>query len=717
MSSGNSIRDMFFEECDELLEAISDGLAAMEADEAEEDTIHSVFRGVHSVKGGAGAFALEEVVNFAHKFETVLDRVRSDEIEADQALMAVLQRAGDQLSSLIELARDGRDERTAETETILEALAEYLPEEAAGGGGDASFDAVSLAFEPPPMLDLSLDLPGDEPDAASEEPVGEGFAISFTPKADLFINGHEPHLLFQTLKEMGEMEVETTPDSVPALPELDCNQTYLSWKITLYTAEPEHTVQEVFEFVDGLCELTIKPLAAAPTPDETPPPSPPTPIEEAKTSAPAPEAPKAASKPKPASDAPKANAPRATLRVDLDRVDRLINTVGELIINQAMIAQKIDEAGLASGSEVQAELEAYQTLAREIQEGVMAIRAQPVKPLFQRMSRIVREAMDATGKNVKLATEGEGTEVDKTVIERLADPLTHMIRNAVDHGIEQPADRIAAGKEETGTIQLMASHRSGSVLITISDDGAGLNRERILETAIRKGLVSENADLSESEIDNLLFMPGFSTASQISNLSGRGVGMDVVKNSINSLGGRVSISSQAGKGSVFTITLPLTLAVLDGMVVKVGEQVMIVPLSSILETVRPTAADLHPFGVSNWMLRIRETHVPIFDVATQLGMRSTQTDFSEQVLLLVESEGRGQFALAVDNISDQRQVVIKGMQANYGSIPGISAATILGDGKIALILDPDTLTDSTALEQGNRAISEIQGEMKHAANA
>lgn len=725
MSSGNSIKDTFFEECDELLEAMSDGLAEMEAGTDEEDTIHSVFRGVHSIKGGAGAFAMDEVVSFAHRFETVLDRIRSNQLTSDETLMGVLQRAGDHLAVLIEQARQGNEGSMPETETLLEALGVYLDEEDAGEGdeGGATFEAMALSFEPAPIIDLPL--PQIEESAASA-----GFLIKFAPKSELYVNGHEPALMLQALSEMGEMSCKSNADDIPALDTMDWERPYLSWDITLETSEPEHTIQEVFEFVEGLCELSIQPLSNAKTtePDESAPEPPaaqapepePQPVATAPVAEPAPAAPAPIAAPTPQASKPTTqspSAPRATLRVDLERVDRLINTVGELIINQAMIAQKIDEANLPSGSEVQAELEDYQTLAREIQEGVMSIRAQPVKPLFQRMSRIVREAMDATGKSVKLVTDGETTEVDKTVIERLADPLTHMIRNAVDHGIEQQEDRIAAGKDKTGSINLSASHRSGSVLIKISDDGAGLNRERILQTAVKKGLVSPTADLSESEIDNLLFMPGFSTASEISNLSGRGVGMDVVKTSINNLGGRVSISSQTGKGSVFSITLPLTLAVLDGMVVHVTDQVMIVPLSSILETVRPTDGDLHPFGINGWMLRIRDTHVPIFDVATLLGLRASPPDYTDQVLLLVESEDRGQFALAVDDISDQRQVVIKGMQANYGSIPGISAATILGDGKIALIVDPDTLTQVTPPDTQSDASNDDPQEMKYAANS
>lgn len=401
------------------------------------------------------------------------------------------------------------------------------------------------------------------------------------------------------------------------------------------------------------------------------------------------------------------------MRVDLERVDRLINAVGELIINQSVIAQRIEGAAFSTADEVLIDLEDYKLLAREIQEGVMAIRAQPVKPLFQRMSRIAREASEATGKNVQLVTEGDETEVDKTVVERIADPLTHMIRNAIDHGIETPEAREQAGKPETGIIKLSAQHRSGSVLIEISDDGAGLNRSRIREKAIENGIILPDAELSESEIDNLLFAPGFSTAAEVTNLSGRGVGMDVVKTAISALGGRISISSTEGRGSVFSISLPLTLAVMDGMIIMVGEQTMVVPISSILETIRPTAADVSRIGVNGPLLSIRGTYVPVIDLAESLGQPKRELDLTEKVLLVVHTEHLNQCALAVDAIWDQRQVVIKSLEGNYGNIPGVSAATILGDGKIALILDPDAIAGGLTPRASTTSEKQSDRELQH----
>ena len=321
----------------------------------------------------------------------------------------------------------------------------------------------------------------------------------------------------------------------------------------------------------------------------------------------------------------------------------------------------------------------------------MMIRAQPVKSLFQRMARIVRESSADVGKTVRLRTEGEATEIDKTVIERLADPLTHMIRNAVDHGLETTDERLAAGKSTEGIVTLTAAHRSGRVLIEVSDDGGGIDRARVKSMAEDKGLIPPGQDLSDGEIDNLLFMPGFSTASTVSNLSGRGVGMDVVKNAIGALGGRITITSEAGRGTTFSISLPLTLAVLDGMVVRVGTETLVVPLSAISETLSLDEDDARPLGPTTQVVRVRDSFVPLIDLGTELGYSTPRQSYVGAIVLLISHEDGNRAALVVDDIEDQRQVVIKGLQDSYGHVPGVAAATILGDGQIALILDPADL--------------------------
>ena len=365
----------------------------------------------------------------------------------------------------------------------------------------------------------------------------------------------------------------------------------------------------------------------------------------------------------------------------------MINLIGELVINQSMLAQGLEDAGVTGQPLLADGLDEFKQLTRDIQEGVMAIRAQPIKPLFQRMSRIVREACGATEKSARLIIEGEATEVDKTIVERLSDPLTHMIRNAVDHGIENPDVREANGKPREGIVRLCAKHCSGRVLIELSDDGAGVNRKKVREIAENKGLVSPQADLTNADIDNLLFMPGFSTAQEVTDLSGRGVGMDVVKRSIETLGGRVSISSKPGSGTMLSISLPLTLAVMDGMVVRVGSELMIIPIADISESLSPSASTISTVASGQQALLVRGEFVPLIEISKILGMPSNVEKIEDAVVVLTETEGGSRCALLVDDILDQRQVVIKGLEENYGHVPGVAAATILGDGRIALILD------------------------------
>ncbi|AUQ68477.1 chemotaxis protein CheA [Phaeobacter inhibens] len=686
-----SIQDTFFEECEELLEAMDEGLTAIEGGDHDPEVVNAVFRAVHSIKGGAGAFGLDDLVAFAHKFETVFDEVRANRLQLDTKLIQLLLRCSDHLSDLVATSRDGGSVDEAHNDVLVSALEEYIDEEEE----EVVFQPMGLggAFEMAPI-------------EVEQERV---YTIRFHPLKDMYGTGNEPYFLFQTLADLGTLEVTLDESELPGFDALDTDESYLIWALTLTTTEPKSAIESVFEFVEGLCELSIdsdmdeeddaNALAAleaafGAAPEEggdqvTAPFEPP-------VSAPEPEAveaPVAAKAAAPKAEAAKSEqrGPNPTLRVDLERVDRLINAVGELIINHSMLAQQIANLDVADLRDVETELEGFKNLARDIQEGVMSIRAQPVKPLFQRMARIVREASSATGKTAKLITEGEGTEVDKTVIERLSDPLTHILRNAVDHGIEKPEDREAAGKTKSGEIRLSASHRSGSVCIEIKDDGAGVNRPRVKQIAIDKGLIPENADLSDSEIDNLLFLPGFSTAKEISNLSGRGVGMDVVKNAVTALGGRINIASTPGKGSVFTIILPLTLAVMDGMVVSVADQTMVVPITSIVETMRGSDDMVNNLGADGTLLSIRGNFVPVCDVGGALGLSKADQDQPPGVYLLVETETGQRSALAVDDIHDQRQVVIKSLDGVCGNIPGVAAATILGDGKIAMILDPESI--------------------------
>ncbi|MCJ2189266.1 chemotaxis protein CheA, partial [Novosphingobium beihaiensis] len=390
---------------------------------------------------------------------------------------------------------------------------------------------------------------------------------------------------------------------------------------------------------------------------------------------------------KPAAAAPAPPVAGQSIRIDLFKLDRLIDLVGELVIAQAMLVQRLDSAGVTASEE----LSLLETLTRDIQESAMSIRAQPIASVFSRVPRILRDLAASTGKHVKLEVFGETTELDKTVIERLGEPLTHLIRNAVDHGIESAENRIAAGKPAEGTLTLSAEHRSGRILITIADDGAGINREVVLRKAIEKGIVSPEAQLSAEEIDNLIFAPGFSTAQVVSNISGRGVGMDVVRQNVKDLGGRITIESVPGKGTAFILTLPLTLAISDGMIVDVGDQTLVVPLAHVVESLRPGEGDFHGLGSSRQMLNVRGRFIPIISLKEALGAPTGTTDPQAGVLIVVDTESAGQAALLVDDICDQRQFVIKSLATNFRSVEGVAGATILGDGRVALIVDVDGL--------------------------
>jgi two-component system chemotaxis sensor kinase CheA len=745
----NEIKEIFFQECEEQLAELESGLLRLNDGDTDPETVNAVFRAVHSIKGGAGAFGLDDLVSFAHVFETTLDCVRSNKLEASQDLLKVMLRSADVLADLTAASRDGGTVESSRTSGLVAELEAYAkgqplpgasaaPAPAAAAPEPAQAETPAPAAEAPEPTDDSgfqpVPFSFDALDGDDELAIEDGrsvFTVRFKPRSDLYAKGNESVLILRELAKLGDLQVRCETDDLPSVDMLDPEGAYFSWLIRVETDQDEEAVRHVFEFVewDSTVEITAgadeeafaaldaqgedQPMAAIPFDLSLLEDAPAVSAEAAAPEAAAPAAPAAGEAPQAAPNLPLANkaiaaeaekkeavvpavpAAPQTIRVDLDRVDRLINLVGELVINQAMLAQSVVENESGGSSAVNLGLEELQQLTREIQDSVMAIRAQPVKPVFQRMGRIVREIADMTAKQVRLVTEGENTEVDKTVIDKIAEPLTHMIRNAVDHGLETPEKRTEAGKSAEGVLRLSAKHRSGRIVIEIADDGAGINRERVKAKAIENGLITPETNLSDEDIDNLIFHPGFSTADKISDISGRGVGMDVVKRSIQALGGRISITSKPGKGSVFTMSLPLTLAVLDGMVVTVANQTLVVPLTAIVETLQPEKADIHSFGSSQRLIAIRDTFCPLVDVGNILNFRADLANPVEGVALLVESEGGGQRALMVDAIQGQRQVVIKSLEANYTNVPGIAAATILGDGRVALILDVDAVVTAS----------------------
>ncbi|MNK13975.1 Chemotaxis protein CheA [compost metagenome] len=737
-----AIKVTFFQECAELLGDLETNLLALETGEGDIETINAVFRAVHSVKGGAGAFGLEDLVRFAHVFETLMDELRSGRKECDDVTVKTLLRASDVLADHIAAAQGTGAPVDAARSAGLVAELEFLTHgqaaPAVAAAPVAAADEDDFGFKPLtldladfgapaelPSLDLpALDLPSlDLPDLAA--PSAAGWRIVFRPHPRLYASANDVSLLLRELTRLGQTSVELDASGLPSLDALEAEDAHLIWTIDLTGDASEAAVRDVFDFVEMDCDLSITALGGAtpsaeiglpppPVPDaapaepefdiaallakaaapvEAPAPAPvvaaPEPMVVAAPAAPAPK-PVAPAAPAAAPSAPAAVAP-VTIRVDLDRVDRLINVVGELVIQQAMLAQRVMESGLARSSDIALGLEDLELLTRDIQDSVMAIRAQPVKSVFQRMPRLVREVAEMTGKRVRLVTSGEDTEVDKTVVERLAEPITHMLRNAIDHGLESPEEREAAGKPAEGTVRLAALHRSGRIVIEIADDGKGINRPRVRGIAVDRGLIAEDAVLTDDEVDNLIFLPGFSTAETITDVSGRGVGMDVVRRSIQALGGRISISSNPGKGSTFTLSLPLTLAVLDGMVVSAAEQTLVAPLSAIVESLTPRVEDIHHVGGHDAVIRFREEFVPMVDVGRVMGFREDATPLTGGVVMIVETEAGSRAALLVDAINGQRQVVIKSLETHYRHVDGVSAATILGDGSVALILDIDAL--------------------------
>jgi two-component system chemotaxis sensor kinase CheA len=749
MDELEAIKVTFFQECEELLADLEGGLLAMEEGGGDLETVNAVFRAVHSIKGGAGAFGLEPLVRFAHVFETLLDAVRSGSVPNTVELAAVLLRASDILADHVSAARGLGDVDMAASAAMAAELEQWTDPNAAPAAPAPAAAAPAAVEETPPAVIGADDDAMDDDDlgfvfvpqtitveaqAADAELVPSNvWTVSIRPKSDLYRKANETALLLRELSRLGPIKATLDDSALPSLQDLDPEAAFVTWSVRVETDQDEAAIREVFEFVDGDCDLeitrgegslqaTIAAIAAPPEPapaaiEPIAPPTP-APVEAAPppaaAAAPVVDVPPAveAAKPAAAASAPAAAAtPKATpvevpgpgqsvIRVDPERIDRLIDLVGELVINQAMLAQRVGEYGIAPSSNLAMGLDELEQLTREIQDSVMAIRAQPVKSVFQRMPRLVREVANMTGKQARLVMDGENTEVDKTVIERLSDPITHMLRNAIDHGLESPEERKAAGKNPEGVVRLAALHRSGRIVIEVSDDGKGINRERVFGIAVKKGLIAPDLQLTDEEIDNLIFLPGFSTAEKISDVSGRGVGMDVVKRSVQALGGRISISSRPGQGSTFTLSLPLTLAVLDGMVVDVAGETLVVPLAAIVESLRPKPEEVRPLGPVGSVLAVRDSFVPLIDVGLTLGYREESPHPTDGVVLLVEGEDGSRAALVADAIHGQRQVVIKSLEQNYQQVEGVAAATILGDGRVALILDVDATINLRRREGG-----------------
>ena len=652
------LRATYFEESAELLDSTYALLGALAEGRADGDTVHGLFRAIHSIKGGGGAFGFTRVVALAHAMETLLDLLREGEVALDPALLTLLLQGADALADRLTAAREERDLPAGREDALIEAFERETSRADDGAVPRATARAAEIA--------------------TATAAAAAGWRIRFQPQPAMLRNANEPLLLVRALHRLGLVTVEADLDTLPDLHRIEAEDAYLGWRITLATSAPRETVEEIFEFVADDCTLSIEPVADVallPGCDDT--------------DLDAVPAPQTASVPL-AAATPGAAAPAGagqSVRVDVAKVDRLVNLVGELVINQSMLLQLGSQLppelcpGLVTG------LETLSQHLRELQEGVMAIRTQPVRSVFARMPRLVRELSATLGKEARLVITGEGTEIDKTVIEQLADPLTHLLRNALDHGVETPDQRQAAGKPRQGTIHLGAEQRSGRIVIEISDDGRGIDRARVLERAKERGIVPADAVLTEAEIDDLIFLPSFSTAATISSVSGRGVGMDVVRSNIQALGGRIAVESRFGHGTRFVLSLPLTLAVLDGLVVSVGREAYIVPIASIVESMRPERRSIHQVVGRGDVIDVRGDYVPLLPLHRHFGATQAECDPTRGIVVIVETDSVGRVGVLVDELIGQQQVVVKSLEANYGQVEGIGGATILGDGRVALILD------------------------------
>ena len=687
MEDLQQFKQTYFEESGEFLSVAETGLLRLTPGNADMEEINAIFRAVHSIKGGGGAFGFKDLVAFAHEFETVMDGVRNCTIAITDELVDTLIRSNDVLGQLLAHARDNTKPPAGFAAEVVAALKAFA---ASATDAEPEEDEGFGIFDPLP-----------------EGPAGAGdgrktYTVRFRPKADLLLTGNDPTFMLRALKSLGDAEIDCDVGGLPTLAHLEPELIYLQWLVTVTTSQGVADIQDIFEFVsdDSLLEITEHGADApppAPVKAEVPPP-----VAAAPTSAPpavyaTPEPAPGAAAPgaKPAagrsssaqSDGGHSNLGSHTIRVDLDKIDRLVNMVGEMVITQAMVAEHVRDLPQGEFQELLEGLEQLAQHTRELRENVMSIRAQPVGSVFSRMPRLVRELATTTGKDVSLVTSGEATEVDKTVVENLVDPLTHMIRNSIDHGLESPDVREAVGKPRTGTVHLSAAHRSGRIVIEVADDGKGIDRPRVMQKAVEKGLVQAGVTLSDEEIDNLIFLPGFSTADKISNISGRGVGMDVVRRNISSLGGRIGVYSTPGQGSRFVLSLPLTLAVLDGMVISVGAERFVLPLTNIIESLRPKPADLHGLVNKCDVMMARGEYIRLVYLHALFGIPGAVVDSTKGLVVLVETEDGGRLGLVVDEVLGQQQVVIKSLESNYRRLDGVAAATILGDGRVALILD------------------------------
>ncbi len=645
----------FFAESLEGLDAMEAALLEMDGGASGGELVDTIFRAAHSIKGGAATFGFADVATFTHVAESLLSEVRDGHRAADPELIELMLRTVDCLRGMIERSRANQPAANADSEALRGALLQL-----AGAGADSPAGAAA-------------------PQAKAVVPAVTGWQIRFVALPQLLQSGNDPLRVFRELKTLGELEVSRVfvLDSAPAhLAQLDPTQCFLGWELVLRGAVAQDAVQAVFEWLEGDCELAISALSEHPAaPNPTP----------ASASAAIP-TPAASAAPAAPAHAAAASTGGSSIRVDTDKIDALINMMGELVITQSMLMNLGEHFDMSQLPRLRDRLVHLERNTRELQESVMRIRMLPIASVFNRFPRVVHDLERKLGKRVDLQMHGEHTELDKTVLEKIGDPLVHLVRNAIDHGLETPGQRLAAGKSETGTLSLEAWHEGGNIVVQVSDDGAGLNHAAIAAKAVQRGLITADHNLDDDEIAELIFQPGFSTSDQATDLSGRGVGMDVVRRNVRDLGGRVGVRSVAGKGSAFTITLPLTLAIIEGLVTAVGDEHYILPLTSVVESLRLEPGTVRHLASGGEVFSFRDDYVPILRLHDVFACADAVTDIERGIVVVVDDGGR-RVGLLVDALIGQQQAVIKSLEAHYRQVRGISGATILSTGAVALIID------------------------------
>jgi two-component system chemotaxis sensor kinase CheA len=705
--------EVFYEECYEGLEIMENGLVELDIGAADVEEINTIFRAAHSIKGGSATFDFNEIAGFTHVMETLLDEMRSGDRDVTTASVDLLLESVDCLQEMVNAtkAEESIDtERVAKLKSKLEKMLEEPESTPSENETNSENEAVSVS---------------SSENTESKSSSTKMWEIEFHPEPEMLLPGNEPLGIFSALEEMGDTKVICLNQDLPSVKNIDPKLLFLGWKIELSGDVSEDQIREVFAWVEDVSKFTIKELSNTNASEDTGgkesisdnksknnegiEPTDNNSKEENKEKTPAPEQKKTVAKSTPtkkkaAKPAKKqAGSEAGSIRVSVDKIDALINLVGELVITQSMLGRFGENIDLSDIEDLRDGLGQLERNSRELQETAMQIRMLPISSSFNRFPRLIRDLSGKLDKKVELKITGENTELDKTVLEKIGDPLVHLVRNSLDHGLETPEVRRANGKPETGIIELNAYHEGGNIVIEVVDDGAGLNKERILSKAIEKNVVAKDENLSDQEIYNLIFQPGFSTAEVVSDVSGRGVGMDVVRRNINDLGGHVYIDSKPGRGSILTIRLPLTLAIIDGQLVRVGKQMYVIPIMSISESLQLDPALVSRYKGKADLYKLREEYIPILKLHDVFDNIDHQPGYDQGLMVVVEVERR-RVGLFVDELLGQQQVVIKSLENNFRKAEGFSGATILGDGTVSLILDAVGLIRNY-LEKSDKPVS------------